>query len=60
MPSIQVRRMLDALEMRAVPVVAGAEEPPSYVVREKAAWEQGYDDRRANAVAHSEPEPLPP
>ena len=52
--------MLDALEMRAVPVVAGSEEPPSYVVREKAAWEQGYDDRRENAVAHSEPEPVPP
>ena len=38
--------------------MAGAEEPPSYVVREKADWEQGYSARLANAVAQLGIEPI--
>ena len=38
--------------------MAGAEEPPSYVVREKADWEQGYSVRLANAVAQLGIEPI--
>ena len=53
-----IRSVLDALELRSVPVVAGAEEPPSYVVREKADWELGYGDRLANAVAQLGIEPV--
>ena len=53
-----VRRMLDALDLRSVPVVAGAEEPPAYVVREKADWELGYGDRLASAVSQLGIEPV--
>ena len=53
-----MRRMLDAVDLRSVPVVAGAEEPPAYVVREKADWEYGYCDRLTNAVSQLGIEPV--
>ena len=39
---ILARRVLNAVDLGSVPVVAGAEQPPPHVTRQKQAWEHGY------------------
>ena len=44
------RRLLDAINMPSVPVVAGAEAPPPGLNRARQGWELGYGRRLAEAA----------
>ena len=47
---IIARRVMDAVDMGSVRVVAGAEAPPPHVTRQKDAWEHGYSERLSSCL----------